>query len=345
MKMMMIFVTQLSSNTSLNQNLHKNVHLEPICTHNHSQNNSLCNLDQINDGHWDYDYYSNSYEHGTYEHCPSLKKFSKDNYSMKYTKPNSTFRSACYHFHQCRILKFSQAVNDIKLWLRGREILFVGDSVCGQQYMALKCELEHKSTATLKVKVIWQPTLMNGVRCSESCLVDSTFLATENKKSDSATKCFDCKDGLRKPLTAPWVEQVKNRTVGILVLNAVAHYITKKGVDDPLNTYKEALTMLSKLLQRMISNGIMVVWNTFPINQTSHKRDENIDEKNKFAKDLFQPIGVLVVDLTDIVTARVIRDPNTTVDYTHMTNPAPTGLHSFTSHMLLHFIAMKIREK
>jgi len=109
----------------------------------------------------------------------------------------STFRPGCFVPETCHVLSLSGIVKILNKYIfkeSRRKILFIGDSLNGQRYVAANCRIEellwHQA---INLGMIVDNTLLRGVLCHPRCLNESDFLSgSTSPQSPSSGKCCEC---------------------------------------------------------------------------------------------------------------------------------------------------------
>lgn len=101
---------------------------------------------------------------------------------------SKTFRSACFTPRDCVILHFPSTVHKLESVLRGKEILFVGDSLGGQLYVAVRCAIERLVRFdAIKTRYYLHVGLVDVLPCRNACTAPPRTLISQSRSSKPPT--------------------------------------------------------------------------------------------------------------------------------------------------------------
>lgn len=219
--------TKLQNKYIENSYLHNNNssnYITQLLLNNHSiinQKSEYCNIDNMFIGNWCFHINSNNI--ASFNECPNTYKLNYNDYNKlqkdRYCEGNISQAFFIPNNH-CETLHPYDSSIIIEKILKKRKILFIGDSLGGQQFIATSCELESISSLLLKnMKYHWDVTLRPDLPCHLSCQTNITFLNISNENFPNP--CLKCLDGKLQQLDISsnnhWIKNVKKDEIGIII--------------------------------------------------------------------------------------------------------------------------------
>ena len=306
--------------------------MSAICSNNSSQL-PLCNLMSAQEGDW---VFGINIIQPSFSSCPNVRKNLKGLVSASSnTYSANSFQRACWkpaESSHCRVLGLEESTLPLRTWLDGRRVLMIGDMVGMQNYIGLHCALEELfSYEAISIESRFDATLVTGVLCSQSCSNETFF--QQQIKLDSHGKCSQCSRTRR----IEWFQDV-TADVGVLVLNTGKEYLPSRGVDDPEAAFRSSLLLLRPVLRVLLKRGVIVVWTCLP--------SASFSSFNLIAKDILQPVGVIIIDVAAILEKRKAVDKRVSyVDGLMMANPAETSNCELTAAFIFHSVTLQIEQQ
>ena len=202
-----------------------------ICYHhpkyinkNETKQAKHCSEDEMFLGQWNL---FESIEQPSYLNCPNTYKNLVDSpkaHAATYSK--NTIHHACFTTESnCQIMPLEHSVKEVAKRLSGRKMLFVGDSLGGQQFVEASCSIENIFWYNaIYTELVMHTTLVQDMLCSSNCS-NPIFLASQLGKFPSA--CAECPNGIRSdqhPVFSK-IKDLDDRQYGILVLNTGAWFL------------------------------------------------------------------------------------------------------------------------
>jgi hypothetical protein len=200
-----------------NKNNHSN-YITQLLLNNHSIINpklEYCNIDNMFLGDWCFHLKSNNV--ASYDECPiTYKNYTNNLQKDKYCEGNIS-QAFFIPNNYCQTLHPYDSAIIIEKILKKRQILFIGDSLGGQQFIGTSCELEGISSSLLQdINYHWDVTLRPDLPCHLSCQTNVTFLNISN--SNFPNPCLKCLDGKIQQLDIfsnnHWIKNVKKDETG-----------------------------------------------------------------------------------------------------------------------------------
>lgn len=325
------------------------------------QDGNLCNIDNIFDGEWVYHTNELPYMNGnSYQHCPNTKQYVSQDIILhdhidKYQCDNLThYTHASYLPKDCHLLSLKVSLNyylhHITNHKNNSKIVFMGDSLMAQVYIALICfaESNHITNAKDNINHIHELFLRDDIPCVDECTVNATFRET-GKETIFAHPCWSCRDGIRKTFNTfedypnSWPNKITNET-GYMIMNSGTWYNIFKGIVNANETYKQTLAKLApyliELKQKKLLHG--VYWFDLPPIMTFGYEELKYDLqsyawKNEIAERYLHK-SLTYLNTSSIIKPRKSKEWTIASDLIHWCNPGRSSIPVFINQILLHLI-------
>lgn len=237
-----------------------------------------------------------------------------------------------------------------------KRIVYIGDSLVTETYLAAKCLLEHHHlTSYIDVSYSGEVFLRDDIPCDPMCINNATMYLPY--QGQLRNPCWACADGrlrtwaefVKRP--SSWVNRVPNDTIAV-VMGGGTWYNGYKGLIDPSAAYYDTLSKLRPILKEWITDrGITVFWQglvpTIPeqlvsLNVTELYGWAYFDEKDLMAKTMLEPIGVQFVNVSALTRERKRMDIKLNADPIHWCNPGVHSIPAFLNHVYFHLLASRL---
>lgn len=315
-----------------------------------------CNLTTLSLGLWHMMGSMNSV-YDAYGGCPTtLKLVNSDNlfqnYSIKdhiakYSCSNATLRHATFHPpHHCEFLHFRQSFKQISALQEHqaslepakvpvepkRRIVFVGDSLMAQTYVATMCSHEqHKYHSEFTFTFLLDVFLRGDIPCHPTCLNNaSMYMSTINKLNNP---CGACRDGKLSILAdyKEWVKRLENRIPNdtlAIVIGVGSWFNNFQGVINSTVEFTTSLHLIKPFLLHLIHDRqIHVFWQGLPpLEPNSSVIFQGLqftyewfgyEEKDDIAKSIFASTPIHFLDVNKLTRKRKEVDKSIAADHVH----------------------------
>jgi hypothetical protein len=316
-----------------------------------------CNLQNIFNGSWTYGDIINV-PSNPYHHCPntlqSISETTLKDQPAKWSCLNSSYYSAHYSpSSSCHIRSISHS---LKL-LSHRHLIFIGDSLMGEMYIALSCAAEQYSLHhSLTLQFIHELFLRPDFPCHPLCLTNTTFLH-QQIQSGLFHQCFQCSLGIRtffdqsylhNPKYWPYKVQTSNATSVLVNVGAWYNYFHQ--MIQPLETYTQTLQKNLPIFHHLKQHGVIFYWLDVPP-MPSCSEDwcqlfgwDLFEKFNLIAKRILEPAGVIFLNTSQITRSRKEFDWNITDPFhLHWCNPGDDTVPVMLMELYLHLLTHHLR--
>lgn len=323
----------------------------------------LCNLTTILHGVWQYVNHSSPHisdsMRNPWLNCPRTYSLVQlpppEDYPLnsvaaqisRYSCFNQTYKLARYSTPHCHVETLNNAMNSISEHIsrtdkvalakqkekRRNRVVFIGDSLMGQIYIAAQCSLEEHHIPPqhfLNLSYYGDFFLRPDIPCDPKCIGNPTMWNVSAEKV-IFPPCFACPKGVLRPFDtfihdpiASWVENIPNDTFAV-VLSSGAWYNIYKGLVDPVRTFEDTLIKLKPFLQHIVQQRqIEVIWVGLPPMSVGDVEAlgknygwDSFPVKDDLVKKHYSDLGVHFIDTNRLLGSRKVDDPRVKSDPLH----------------------------
>ena len=195
-------------------------------------------------------------------------------------------------------------------------IVYIGDSLSAQMYIAGKCLIEELGFEKYFNLTLVYPKnfLRPGLPCADEC-INHPELFTVHKQFT----CSACPNGKRVELNVTaiynsWYTRIANDTLAVLI-GAGSWYNWYKGVANSDAEYEETMKIISPMIYNLIYHrNILVFWLGLPPNGNETVMGDfewsRYRSKDEIAKTYLEPLGIIFLDNVALVGERKRSDIN-----------------------------------
>jgi hypothetical protein len=317
---------------------------------------TLCHSKDIFNGSWVFE----AEEASSYALCPKAEYVSKTIDEASYLC--KSYRAAEFNRDDgCTVLSFESLSAIFREHLGGKELVYIGDSLGTQQYLAALCDME-KVNSTLQINFIGEATFLPDIPCDTRCGDDGGVFLRHWLKVHPRL-CLACPNGkptiyTKENVTDSWMKKLNISQTGVAIFNSGVWYNWLHGYGrfpvhafDSTTVYKTMLEYITLSMAQLVRQGIRVYWisiPTIPHNDGNRKKLRKAGEyeyyssKNDLARKAVEAVGAIFLNIADVTHARRLSDESITIDGYHWCNPGRTAITSFINQAIYHLVAVDI---
>jgi hypothetical protein len=269
---------------------------------------------------------------------------------LKYGCRNQSYQAASFR-QSCSILPPGKSIAKLK----HKKILFVGDSLIGQLFIAAKCVYDYlgfqaeSTNLHFNINTMLRPDMP----CDPECAKNHSF-----RTKDHIVPCVACPKGITYEFNSSmssypdfWMSLITNETTALIIETGAWYNFRKFLGKDPIGIYKETIDGLAPYFRRFVHEmKIKVIWvNLPPITETDFSLVQwngwdNFAFYDEYAKRQLSKEGVIFIDSNRAVAERKRKDPAVSAPpgELHWCNPGRSSVPEFTIQAIFHLLALSL---
>jgi hypothetical protein len=327
-------------------------------THNNNHT-PFCGISSLFHGTWEYvGNISVGQSIDPFQSCPNAfndiaEQFWIENQRSKYGCRNHSYQAASFR-QSCSILPLGKTIAKLK----DKKIVFVGDSLVGQLFIAAKCVYDCLGfqAESKNLDFHFNTMLRPDMPCHPECAKNHQF-----RTKDYLVPCAACPKGIVYEFNSfmpsypdYWMSQVNNETDALIIGTGAWYNFRKFLGTDPIGIYKETIDGLAPYFHRFVHEmKIKVFWvNLPPILETDLSLVhwygwDNFAFYDEYAKQRLSGEGVIFIDSNHAVAERKRKDPAVSFPSgeLHWCNPGRSSVPEFTIQAIFHLLALSFHEE
>jgi hypothetical protein len=287
-----------------------------------------------------------------------------DDHPKKYSCPDKMYRKAQFQTpDDCLLLEATdslkylsshhQSNTSIDKHYRKKRIVYVGDSLVAQLYIAARCFVEGYNLRGIKFSYVKDAFLRDDIPCDPRCLNNQTFV--EIHRTLLTTPCFGCPNGTKKEFSKfiqhhdAWNNRIPRDTFAIII-GVGSWYNNFKGINDSIVVFQESLNMVIPILHQVQKKyNVQIYWHGLPpMFQESASYDFYAQFYNwngflmidSIAQNVMEANGFKFINVAKLLGERKKKDFDCGADALHWCNPGLQSGPNFINRIIFHSLAI-----